>query len=210
MSMERDLEFIYEIGTLRFLQRTWTQLLRNRDMANLAEHSFRVAWTAMTIAKYEDADVGKVAKMALVHDISESRTGDAHYVSRLYVKRDEARAIRDLLTDTVLGEELVALWNEYEERQTLEAKCVKDADWLDVDIELQEMYAKGEKIAEAHVWHDSREKGVYPKLHTETGKRLWKAFYESNPHDWHLHAPNRFNQGDWKNKEELSHTPSQL
>ena len=201
MSTERDLEFLYEVGTLRFLSRVWIQLLRERDVANLAEHSFRVAWTAMAIAKHEGADVGKVAKMALVHDISESRTGDAHYVSRLYVERDEARAIRDMFTDTILGDEFVQLWNEYEARETLEAKCVKDADWLDVDIELQEFYTKGEKIAQARVWHESREKGVYPKLYTETGKRLWKAFYESDPHAWHLNAPNRFNTGDWKNEE---------
>src|SRR3989338_4009769 len=127
MSMKRDVEFLYEIGTLRFLQRTWTQLLRERDMANLAEHSFRVAWTAMTIAKYEWADIGKVAKMALVHDISEGRTGDAHYVSRLYTKRDELRAIRDMFAGTAIGEEFVVLWNEYEKRDSLEAECVKDA-----------------------------------------------------------------------------------
>ena len=200
MSMERDVEFLYEMGTLRFLQRTWTQLLRERDMANLAEHSFRVAWTAMLIAKHEGADIGKVAKMVLVHDISEGRTGDVHYVSRLYTKRDELRAIRDMFAGTAIGEEFVVLWNEYEKRDSLEAKCVKDADWLDVDIELQELYAKGEKIAQARVWHDSREKGVYPKLQTETGKRMWKAVYESNPHDWHLNAPNRFNEGDWQSE----------
>lgn len=200
MNIKRDLEFLYEMGTLRFLSRIWIQLLREKDVANLAEHAFRVAWTAMLIAKHEGADVGKVAKMALVHDISESRTGDAHYVSRLYVERDEERAIKDMFEGTTLGSEFVDLWNEYEERESLEAKCVKDADWLDVDIELLELYSKGEKIGKSKFWHETREEGVYSRLHTETGKQLWKAIYESNPHDWHMNAPNRFNKGDWKEK----------
>jgi len=203
MSMKRDLEFVYEIGTLRFLTRAWTTLLRNKDVANLAEHSFRVAWTAMIIAEQEGADVGKVAKMALVQDISESRTGDAHYVNKLYTERNEEGAVEDMLSETSLGSGFVDLWKEHEARESLEAMCVKDADWLDVDFELQEMYAKGEKIGEEQFWHDSREKGIYPRLKTETGRKMWKAIYESNPHDWHLNAPNRFNSGDLKPKDEV-------
>ena len=199
MSMERDVEFLYEIGTLRFLQRTWTQLLRERDMANLAEHSFRVAWTAMTIAKYEGADIGKVAKMALVHDISEGRTGDAHYVSRFYVERHEEKAIEDIFHDTLLGEEMKSLWLEYEARETLEAKCVKDADWLDVDFELKEVYAKGDRIGEEDLWHRDQ---LRDKLYTPTGKRLWDAIYQSDPHAWHRNATNRYNSGDWQRHEQ--------
>lgn len=74
--MERDIELLYEIGALRFIPRQWTRFL-NAVFANLAEHHLRVMWTAMVIAKREHADIEKVLKIALVHDIAESRTGDA-------------------------------------------------------------------------------------------------------------------------------------
>lgn len=71
---KRDIEFLYEIGCLRFIPRAWQQLLVPSG-ANLAEHILRVMWIAIVIAKYEKADIDKVIKMALVHDVSESRTG---------------------------------------------------------------------------------------------------------------------------------------
>ena len=86
---DRDLEFLNEIGTLRFIKRSWIQFLRS-DVASISEHMFRMAWIALVIAKHEKVkDTGKILKMVLVHDITESRTGDPHYVSRQYVKIDE-------------------------------------------------------------------------------------------------------------------------
>ena len=40
--LEKDLRFLYEIGTLRFVGRTWNQFLAS-GFANVTEHTFRVA-----------------------------------------------------------------------------------------------------------------------------------------------------------------------
>jgi putative hydrolase of HD superfamily len=131
--MDRDIEFLYEIGTLRLTQRQWKRFL-NPDFANLADHHLRVIWIALTIAKYEKADANKVMKMALVHDIAESRTGDVDYLSRQYVERNSELGLEDMVKDISLEKELLDLQKEYEERKTLEAKIVKDADNLDIDL----------------------------------------------------------------------------
>ena len=190
----RNIEFLYEMGTLRFIPRVWRQFL-NKDFANLSDHLFRVTWTAIIIAIEEKADVNKVMKMAFLHDIAESRTGDVHYLSRMYTKRDENSAMKDMLKDTSVEREFLELFQEYEERKTLEAKIVKDADNLDIDLELQEQYANGVKIKEEFTKHRET---VYNLLFTETAKKLWKEIQDSNPHDWHLKGKNRFTQGDWK------------
>lgn len=196
MSMQRDLEFLYEIGSLRFIQRTWRRFL-NEDMANLAEHHVRVAWIALTLARYEKVtNTEKVLKMALVHDIAESRTGDVDYLSRQYVERNEELGISDMLQDTVLADEFLQLWHEYEARDCIEAKIVKDADNLDVDLELQEQAARGGSLRD--VLSDNRERVGESKLYTETAKRFWQAIRESNPHDWHHNGRTRLNAGDWK------------
>lgn len=196
MSMKRDLEFLYEMGSLRFVQRTWHRFL-NEDLANLAEHHVRVAWIALVLARYEKVeDTGKVLKMALVHDIAESRTGDVDYLSRQYVERNEELGITDMLEDTVLADEFVQLWKEYEERTCIEAKIVKDADNLDIDLELQEQAARGGTLRD--VLSDNRERVAEAKLYTDSARRFWKAIKTSNPHDWHHNGRTRLNAGDWK------------
>jgi len=185
MTQKRDLELLYEVGCMRFLQRNWRQFL-NADFSNETEHSYRVSWIAMTLAAQEGVkDLGKVVKMAMVHDVGESRSGDVHYISRMYTKRDEEMAIEDVFSETSLEKDMVALWKEYEKRESIEAKIVKDADNLDVEFELKEQEAKGI---------------VYKGLFTKSAKKMWKDIQDSNPHDWHFLARNRYTAGDWQKK----------
>ena len=93
MNYKRDLELLYEIGAFRFVNRTWVQML-SPEFASTTEHIYRVMWLSLIIAKYENVKTTeKILKMALVHDLSESRTGDVHYVSRLYTSRNEELAV---------------------------------------------------------------------------------------------------------------------
>src|SRR3989344_6338330 len=168
MNTKRDLEFLYELGCFRFINRVWIQLL-GPNFQNNAEHTFRVLWLAMIIAKYEKVkNIEKVVKMALVHDLPESRTGDVHYVSRIYTKRNEDAAIQDILKDTAM-QEFVTVWREYEKRGSVEAKIVKDADSLDVDLELQEQEAKGVTLKAAFKKH--RKHVMMQTLYTKSAKK---------------------------------------
>ena len=196
MTIKRDLEFLYEVGCLRFLQRTWKQFL-NPDAQNISEHIFRVIWIALVLAKYEKiANQEKIIKMALIHDLPESRTGDVNYVSRLYTERKEGKAIKDIFANTSFSDQFVKIWREYEERKCPEAKIVKDADTLDVALELNEEKARGSRLKDT--WTKKREKIVFKKLFTKTARKFWQEIKKSNPHDWHLKTKNRFNSGDWK------------
>ncbi len=196
--MKRDLEFLYEVGSLRFLERKWRQFL-GPNFQNITEHTFRVIWIALILARHEKVTrLDTVIKMAIVHDLAESRTGDADYVGRQYNERNESLAIADMLADTVLENELIPLIEEYEVRKSIEAKIVKDADNLDVDLELQEQEAQGHTLKK--VWTKIRKEAVGSKLFTKSARKLWTEIQKSNPHDWHLHARNRYNSGDWKGK----------
>lgn len=196
----RDIELLHELGTLRFIKRSWIQFLRS-DVASISEHMFRMAWIALIIAKHEKVqDTGKIVKMVLVHDITESRTGDPHYVARQYVKLDEELAISDMLSETVVESELKEIWHEYEQRKSIESKIVKDADNLDVDMELRDLATRDPKLYSD--WRATRQ-AVYTNLYTKTAKRLWKEIHDSNPHDWHIKGRNRLVAGDWKNVKKM-------
>ncbi|USN53688.1 MAG: HD domain-containing protein [Candidatus Nomurabacteria bacterium] len=196
MSLERDIQFLYEVGTFRFIPRTWRQFL-NADFANDSEHTIRVIWIALTLARHENqGDAGKIAKMALVHDLPETRTGDVHYVSRLYTSRNEEKAAQDIFHDTSLGSEYVELFREYQAKESIEAKIVKDADILDQEFEISEQSSKGNKINET--FGPKRQSMLREKLSTASAKKIWDAIQKANPHDWHDKGVNRFSEGDWK------------
>ena len=195
--MDRDLEFLYEIGAVRLIPRQWHRFHMG-NVGDLADHHFRVLWLSLIIAAREKAkvDTEKMMKMALVHDIAESRTGDADYIARQYVIRKEDEGIKDMLEDTSLREEFLAVWHEYEQRECLEAKIVKDADNLDVDMELMEQGSQGHHLPMD--WREARQ-NLTAKLYTKTAKQMKQAILDSNPHDWHIKSPrNRLNGGDWK------------
>jgi putative hydrolases of HD superfamily len=194
-TLANDIDFLFEMGSIRFIERTWRRFL-HEDFANLAEHHFRVFWLAMTIAAHEKgADTGKIAKMVLVHDIAESRTGDVDYLSRQYVERNEELGIQDMLQGTAIEQEFRALWDEYHERTSIESKIIKDADNLDVDFELVEQAARGSKLFELK--RNMRDQVADKRLYTKTAKKIYEQLRGADPHNWHYKSRNRINSGDW-------------
>jgi putative hydrolases of HD superfamily len=192
----RDVEFFYEIGQLRLINRMWRRFFQS-ETSNVAEHTLRVIWIALALAKKEKVkDEEKIMKMALVHDITESRTGDVDYISRQYVEMKEKIAAEDMLNETILADDFLKVWKEYEKRETIEAKIVKDADNLDVNLELreQEIQSISDKFLKP------RDVFVRPILYTKTAKKYWDLIGKSDVHDWHALGKNRFNSGDWKKK----------
>src|SRR3989338_696032 len=70
----RDIEFLYEIGSLRNIPRAWIQHLA-ADCASTLEHTLRVVFLALLIGRKEGVkDEEKLIKMALVHDLAAPRT----------------------------------------------------------------------------------------------------------------------------------------
>jgi putative hydrolase of HD superfamily len=192
----RDVEFFYEIGQLRLINRMWRRFFQS-ETSNVAEHTLRVIWIALALAKKEKvANEEMIMKMALVHDITESRTGEVDYISRQYAELKDELAINDMLNETILEEDFLAVWKEYEKRESMESKIVKDADNLDVNLELMEQQIQ--TISDKFI--KPREVLVKPKLYTKTAIKYWSLIAKSDVHDWHVLGRNRFNEGDWKKK----------
>jgi putative hydrolase of HD superfamily len=182
---KRNIDLLYEVGSMRNVQRSWRQYF-GMDCANILEHSIRVALIALILGRLEGVkDEGKLLKMALVHDLPETRAGDLTHLQRLYSDRDEAKAAEALFADTNL-EDLTEVLEEYEERHSIEAKIIKDADNLDVDLELRELADKGSVLPAQ--WKKSRKIIREKKLYTKSAKKLWDEIEKSNSHQWHVVA----------------------
>ena len=102
---------------------------------SVAEHSWRVALMAMLMAdEFPDADMDKVIRMCLVHDIGEAITGDIP----TFLKTDADRAVEGHEVDALIGglpapwpQTLGALFEEMDAQQTLEAKIYKALDRME-------------------------------------------------------------------------------
>ncbi len=109
---------------------------------SVAEHSWRTALMAYLVSdEFPGADMNKVIKMCLIHDLGEAFTGDIPVF--LKTEADEKRE-EELLFDWAgslpepFGGEMTALYNEMAERKTLEARIYKCMDSLEAVIQHNE------------------------------------------------------------------------
>ena len=114
----------------------------NRRTESVAEHSWRVSLMALLLRdEFPEADMDKVVKMCLVHDLGECFTGDIP----TFLKTDGDRAVEDSLLarwvrslpQEVSGE-LEALFREMDAQETVEAKIYKSLDKLEALIQHNE------------------------------------------------------------------------
>jgi putative hydrolase of HD superfamily len=180
MNMSRDLDFLYQLGSLRHVQRSWRQYF-GTDVATDLEHTMRVAFIALMLAKHEGgkSDDEMILKMALIHDLAESLTGDLTPIQKKYVTIDEKKAVHDMFADTSLQSYSEVL-DRYLKRECIESRIVKDADRIDVDIEIRELIIRGHDMTR---W-EKRRQGIEKEFYTESARKMWHAVLKSDPSNW--------------------------
>jgi len=183
---QRLADFLFEVGTMRRLQRMHRQTLLVEDSSDtIASHSYRVTIIGWHLAKLAGADPYKTVIMCLLHDLGEIRSNDHNWVHKRYVKIYDDEITKDQL-GTLPFTELFDITTEYEERQSLEAKLAKDADIIDQILLLREYEWQGSK--EARIWLDGKRADAdsrpLDRLATPEARALGAVLYEKNPSDW--------------------------
>jgi len=163
----KQISFIKEIDKLKYIQRK-TKLFNSDRPENDAEHSWHLAMMTIVLAEHSDKpiDVLKVLKMVLIHDIVEIDAGDTFIYdsTKSHTNTDEeliaAKRIFGLLP-TEQAEEFIAIWEEFEESMTDEAKFAKSMDrfepllqntsnnggtWTEFNVPYQKVYDKKKAI----------------------------------------------------------------
>ena len=139
--LARQIEFILEIDKLKQVLRQ-TFLTDGSRRENDAEHSWHLAVMAVLLCEYAaepELDLLRVVKMALVHDLVEIDAGDTfHYDEAGHEDKDRreqqaADRIFELLP-VDQGAELRSLWEEFEARQTPEARYAAALDRLQPNL----------------------------------------------------------------------------
>ena len=109
---------------------------------SVAEHSWRIALMAFFLRdEFSEADMDKVTRMCLIHDVGEAVTGDIPSFQKTDANEEtERQAIAELLSplpDGLRGE-LTALFAEMDALATPEARVYKALDKLEVVVQHNE------------------------------------------------------------------------
>lgn len=139
------LDILHVAERLKDTPRHCTTSRRRRE--SVAEHSWRVSLMAFLLrsefrsGEFPQADMDKVIRMCLIHDLGECFTGDIP----TFLKTAKDNEIEESLLDQWIGslpegpaEEMKALLDEMEAQQTTEAKIYKALDKLEAVIQHNE------------------------------------------------------------------------
>ena len=189
----KQVSFIKEIDKLKYIQRK-TKLFNSDRHENDAEHSWHLAMMTIVLAAHANKpiDVLKVLKMVLIHDIVEIDAGDTfiYDTAKNHTNTAEeliaAKRIFGLLP-VEQAAEFIAIWQEFEDGITDEAKFAKSMDrfepllqntsnnggtWAEFNVPYQKVYDKKKAIKDGstsiwnyaeHLINESVDKGILKK-----------------------------------------------
>ena len=188
--IRKQFEFIKEIDKEKLIKRR-NYISDGVTRENDAEHAWHMAMMAILLSEYSDEpiDVLKTVTMILAHDLVEIKAGDTYAYdeqakqSQREREMEAADAIFSMLPEDQ-GKKLRALWDEFEEGQTAEARFANAMDrtqplvlhdltegkaWVENGINLAQVTKRVSAIAKASgtIYEFAYENIVVP--HVERG-----------------------------------------
>lgn len=139
---ENLLKILMQANQLKRTARTgWSQRgIPNAE--NVAAHSYGVVFTTMLLSRIleQQIDLGRALTMALLHDLPEGLTTDIPTPAWRFLPAGskfeaEDKAMQAIFDGVAFGTNLVAIWEEFQSAETLEAQLVHDADKIDLYLQ---------------------------------------------------------------------------
>ncbi|MBE44353.1 MAG: phosphohydrolase [Thaumarchaeota archaeon] len=144
-----DLLGFFEIANkLKWTERNgWIAKIKVKEHESVAGHSYLTALICMVIAEQKGLNTNKVLKMALLHDLAESITGD-YMPSELTKKTKNDKEVKAM--KNILGKlppniriSYSRLWKDYKDMSSKEAKLVHQIDRLEMALQANDYLKKG-------------------------------------------------------------------
>ncbi len=167
--LQKQLDFILEIDKEKNIFRQ-THLSGHGRNENDAEHAWHMAIMAYLLQEYsnEKIDVARVMLMCLIHDVVEIDAGDTYAYDAEGLKTQKAREeaakarLYSMLPEDQKAD-LTAIFDEFEERKTPEAKFARaldnlqplllnnsndGGDWRNHDVTAEKVYERQSRTRE--------------------------------------------------------------
>ena len=185
--LEQQFEFIREIDKEKFIGRQ-TYLSDGRRKENDAEHAWHMAIMTILLSEYanEEIDVLKTVTMLLIHDIVETDAGDTYAydeeAKKTQKEREQKAAERIFgLLPPDQGEKFKKIWEEFEARETKEARFARTMDnlqpmmlndatdgkaWVEHGVHLEQIMKRNQNTAEGSetLWEYAYQNFILPNV----------------------------------------------
>ena len=185
--LEQQFEFIREIDKEKFIGRQ-TYLSDGRRKENDAEHAWHMAIMTILLSEYanEEIDVLKTVTMLLIHDIVEIDAGDTYAydeeAKKTQKEREQKAAERIFgLLPPDQGEKFKKIWEEFEARETKEARFARTMDnlqpvmlndetdgkaWVEHGVHLEQIMKRNQNTAEGSetLWEYAYQNFILPNV----------------------------------------------
>ena len=122
------LDFFQKVLALKNIPRQgWKDKLQIDNVESVAEHTYSTAIMSMIYSDLHEFDTEKIIKMALLHDLAESITGD-------------------LTPDKIpkkISNDYYHIWDEYQKKSSNESILLHEIDKLEMVFQAKYYYDKG-------------------------------------------------------------------
>lgn len=183
--LEKQFEFILEIDKEKRIERR-TLLSDGVTRENDAEHAWHMAVMTLLLSEYanEPIDVLKTISMLLIHDLVEIHAGDTYAYDEAgkTTQRERELAAADIIFAMLpqdQGKKMRALWDEFEEGESAEARfaCAMDRIqpmmlnaatdgkmWKENQVSLAQVMKRNEKTSDGSqiLWEYAFERFIMP------------------------------------------------
>ena len=185
--LEQQFEFIREIDKEKYIGRQ-TYLSDGKSKENDAEHAWHMAIMTILLSEYanEEIDVLKTVTMLLIHDIVEIDAGDTYAydeeAKKTQKEREQKAAERIFgLLPPDQGEKFKKIWEEFEARETKEARFARTMDnlqpvmlndatdgkaWVEHGVHLEQIMKRNQNTAEGSetLWEYAYQNFILPNV----------------------------------------------
>lgn len=185
--LEKQFAFLREIDKEKQIFRQ-TYLADGTRKENDAEHAWHMAIMVFLLSEYanEEFDILKTIRMLLIHDIVEIDAGDTYAydeVAKATQHEREQKAAKRIfgMLPQDQGDELLALWKEFEAGESKEARFARVMDniqpmmlndasgakaWKEHSVRLSQILKRNEQTAKGsqEIWNYAKETFIRPNL----------------------------------------------
>ena len=161
-------DFFYIVSELKKTpRRGWKEKIGITNPESVADHSFSSAVMAMVFSDLKKLDTEKMLKMALLHDLSESITGDftPEEISKENKKEIENQTMKEILSKlpTELANKYEKIWNEFQDGTSKESTLMHEIDRLEMAIQSLKYNAEGHSKDKLALFFESAKKDIKSK-----------------------------------------------
>src|SRR6478609_7402054 len=148
-------DFFYLATELKKVPRKgWKSKIGIEHPESVADHTYGTALMAMVFSDVHNLDTEKILKMALLHDLAESVTGD--FMPEEISKENKKTAEDDAIKYSMI-------WNEYMQASTKESVLLHDIDNFEMAIQAVKYSSEGFSNEKLGMFIDSAKKEIKSK-----------------------------------------------